>query len=151
MKRNKTFFLKFVSLLCVFRQIFFKMPRKYKRKRGTRPYQNYTEDSLQEALLAMEAGITQKDVSKKYGIPVRTLRNKKAKRHMLSCGRGYFASGGNFASFNAYFEIGTRRKSEVRSDYINIYFYTAMLWHTNEYRNLDFHFHFQTVSHTELV
>ena len=63
------------------------MPRNYKRKRGARHYQNYTEEMLQEALDEMAAGdMTQKKVALKYEISIRTLRNKKAKMHMLSCG-----------------------------------------------------------------
>lgn len=64
------------------------MPRTYKRKPGTRRYQDYTEQHLEECLRRIKRGeITQRQAEKEYNIPRRTLTNKLGGKHKGKTGR----------------------------------------------------------------
>lgn len=51
------------------------MVRNYKKKPGTRRLQ-YTQDAVATALIELEEGFTDREVSDKYNIPRRTLQNR---------------------------------------------------------------------------
>lgn len=52
------------------------MPRKYVKRLGSRPYCNYSKETLQNCLEAIRSGMPKLTASSTYGIPVRTLTNK---------------------------------------------------------------------------
>lgn len=54
------------------------MPRKYKRRTlGSRPYANYSSETLEECLRAIHnKEITQRAAEEKYGIPQATIKIK---------------------------------------------------------------------------
>ncbi|XP_046666758.1 uncharacterized protein LOC124358507 [Homalodisca vitripennis] len=58
------------------------MPRKYKRTLGSRPYANYSSETLEECLRAIRSKeITQRAAEETYGIPRSTIKNKLAGKH----------------------------------------------------------------------
>lgn len=58
------------------------MPRTYKKPLGSRPYANYSAESLEECLRAIRTKqLTQRAAEKKYGIPRATIKNKLAGKH----------------------------------------------------------------------
>lgn len=64
------------------------MPRNPKRALGTRPYKNYTEENLQEALLAIRnKTLSIRNAASKYRIPKNTLHLKSQEKHTKSVGR----------------------------------------------------------------
>lgn len=64
------------------------MPNVYKRVLGSRTYNNYTKDRLNERLTANRSKrMTQREASKAYKIPRRTLCYKLAEKHELCIGR----------------------------------------------------------------
>lgn len=59
------------------------MPRKYIRKVGARPRAEWTQDALIAALDEMSKGILRiNEISRKYGIPSRTLRRRFANKNI---------------------------------------------------------------------
>ena len=57
------------------------MPRTHKRELGSRAYQNYTQETLDEALSKLRNHeLTQREAEQLYNIPRSTLKNKLAKR-----------------------------------------------------------------------
>ena len=64
------------------------MPRNPKRSHGTRPYRNYTEESLNKALQAVRnKTLSIRNASSKYGIPKNTLHLKCQEKHLNAVGR----------------------------------------------------------------
>jgi len=58
------------------------MPRTYKRKLGSREYQNYTSETMEKAVEdILQDRLTLRKASKKYGIPLGTLSHKVNKKH----------------------------------------------------------------------
>lgn len=67
------------------------MPRKYVRKAGARPRATWTEDALIDAfeeLRQNKYGIN--EISRRYGIPARTLRRRFAKQDTKKITLGIF-------------------------------------------------------------
>lgn len=56
------------------------MPRKYKKK-GARHYHNYTEENVMNALQAVRQGMSFRDASATFKIPIRTLYYKRSGKH----------------------------------------------------------------------
>ena len=63
------------------------MPRKHKRKLGSREYKNYTEETLQNALDDIESQtLSMRQAATRYNIPVATLSNKWNGKHVKKSG-----------------------------------------------------------------
>lgn len=62
------------------------MPRKYEKKKGARPYKNYTDDTIKTAMEAIRRGMSYSDASALYKIPVRTLYYKVKGQHAGTVG-----------------------------------------------------------------
>ena len=63
------------------------MPRKYKKKLGSRPYKNYTKETLCNALTEIRnQTLSMRRAADKYGIPVATLSNKCNDKHSKKYG-----------------------------------------------------------------
>jgi len=52
------------------------MPREKKRKVDARPYANYTQEKVDEAVAAVADGKSVRAAAKEYGIPHATLQRK---------------------------------------------------------------------------
>lgn len=64
------------------------MPRNPKRALGTRPYRNYTEESLNEALQSIKnKSLSIRQAASKFGIPKNTLHLKSQEKHSNPVGR----------------------------------------------------------------
>ena len=62
------------------------MPRTYKRKLGSREYQNYTSETMEKAVEdILQDRLTLRKASKKYGIPLGTLSHKVNKKTWWPC------------------------------------------------------------------
>ena len=57
------------------------MPKVTKKK------QRYDEDSILEAIAAVQNGMTYKEASERYGVPTTTIHDKKNDRYSLEKGR----------------------------------------------------------------
>lgn len=58
------------------------MVRQYVRKKGARDYLNYTADTLEQCLRAIESGkMSERMAAKVYSIPRSTIHNKRKKKH----------------------------------------------------------------------
>jgi hypothetical protein len=62
------------------------MVRNYKRSPGSRPYANFTQEKLQDALKHITNGMSVKQASKQYKINARTLANKLNGKHKSKTG-----------------------------------------------------------------
>ncbi len=61
--------------------------RTYKRRVGARSYVNYSEATLEEALIEIVEGrMSQAEASRRYKIPLGTINNKYKGRHMRKAG-----------------------------------------------------------------
>lgn len=64
------------------------MPRKHQKAPGSRPYANWSEETLQTALAEIQTGtISYRDAQDKYNIPKSTLQRKIKNKHMKKVGR----------------------------------------------------------------
>ena len=64
------------------------MPRTYKRRAGSRHYQDYTEKDLDEAVdKVLQKKLSLRQAEKKYKIPKSTINYKAKKMHQLPPGR----------------------------------------------------------------
>ena len=64
------------------------MPRNPERALGTRPYRNYTEESLNEALQAIKnKTLSIRQAASKFGIPKNTLHLESQEKHSNPVGR----------------------------------------------------------------
>ena len=65
----------------------FRMVRNYKRKKGSRRYCDYNEETLKNACLEiLEGRMSYEKAAKKFNIPVGTLYNKCNNKHSNYCG-----------------------------------------------------------------
>ncbi|RVE41355.1 hypothetical protein evm_013996 [Chilo suppressalis] len=87
----KRFFEVSEKLVCVYAVNFCRkinMPRKHQKAQGSRPYANWSEQTLQNALANIRAGtISYRDAQDKYNIPKSTLQRKINDKHMKKVGR----------------------------------------------------------------
>ena len=58
------------------------MVRKYKRSAGSRPYANFTVETLEKALADIRKGVSQAEASRRHKIPRSSLRNKLFGKHL---------------------------------------------------------------------
>ena len=62
------------------------MPRQYRRKLGARRYVDYSFETLNKAMEAVNSGQKVKPVAKRFGIPRRTFANKVKGHHIKKVG-----------------------------------------------------------------
>ena len=63
------------------------MARKYKRKPGARPYKNYSDEHVINAVRAVKRGMSLRKAEEMYKVPMRTIKNKVDQVHMQKPGR----------------------------------------------------------------
>ena len=64
------------------------MPRKHKRRLGSRKYHDFSNETLEKALDdVIKTGLSFREASEKYGIPKSTLHRKRNKQHTRPVGR----------------------------------------------------------------
>ncbi|CAG9761398.1 unnamed protein product [Ceutorhynchus assimilis] len=63
-----------------------KMSRIYRKRVGSRPYKNYTNESLDRAMQLVRNGSSYREAAAKFGIPWKTLWNKIKAKHTNSVG-----------------------------------------------------------------
>ena len=63
------------------------MARKYKRKPGARPYKNYSDEHIINAIRAVKRGMSLRKAEEMYKVPMRTIKNKVYQVHMQKPGR----------------------------------------------------------------
>jgi len=79
------------------------MPRKYRRKLGSRSYANYSQEMIAEALSEIRSkALTQRQASIKYNIPRSTLKNKLKGAHPGDAGGPTVFTKEEEATFKSY-------------------------------------------------
>lgn len=107
------------------------MPRYYKKKVGTRTYANYSDASVEEALLKISDGeLSILAASKKYGIPYGTLHNRYHGKHSkVVGGQTVFSNEEEKSILNAVIKCGDwgfpLSLMDLRYDINHFYFLTC--------------------------
>ncbi|KAF0694493.1 HTH psq-type domain-containing protein, partial [Aphis craccivora] len=63
------------------------MVGKSKKRPGSRPYKNFSNDTLVQAVQDCKNGVSYRKVAEKYGISKSTLQRKVVKKHCQPVGR----------------------------------------------------------------